>query len=114
MNTKAAVAADDDPSRDPVALLAELEYRGKRHAENLDGLRKHEAHLTAEIASRERDLAGAEDPLAKLPPDAGAGAVFEARTTVVAIQFNRDLLKEQLAGLKPELAETPKLIAQNK
>ena len=111
--TTTTAFATDDPTPDPVALLADLEYRGRRLAEELETLQKQESFLQSEIARHEAELVTANEALAALPKDATAHPVFDAKTVVIAIEFNRDLLKEQLAALQPELLETPKLIAQN-
>ena len=68
-------------------------------AEELETLQKQESHLQSEIARHDAELVTANDALAKLPNDASAVVVFEAKTAVVNVEFNRNLLKEQLANL---------------
>lgn len=69
--------------------------------------------MQSEIARHDAELVTANDALAKLPNDASAVVVFEAKTAVVNVEFNRNLLKEQLANLQPELLATPGLIEAN-
>jgi hypothetical protein len=114
MMTKTTHLAPDDIFSVPVPDLDALEHIGRRHQENLDGLRKHEAYLTSEIAHHEAELVTANDALAALPKEHAAGPVFEAKTAIIAIEFNRDVLLEQLFNLQPELAATPALIEANK
>jgi chromosome segregation ATPase len=101
------------PPTDAERAVADLEYKGKRLGEELDGLRKHEAHLTAEIARHNAALDAANAALAALPADAGAGAVFAAKRPILAIEHNAAALEEQRADLQEELSELPKLIAVN-
>lgn len=102
------------PPSDAERKVLDLEDIGRRHQENLDGLRKQEAYLTSEIERHDAALVTANAYLASLRATAGAGATHEAKQAVINVELNRGLLAEQRDGLQPELAETPKLIAANK
>ena len=109
VTTMTAVAADDGPPQDLDALL----YQGRRLQEELETLKAHDAHLTAQLEHHEAELVRANDELANLPKDAGPRTKFEAKSAVIAIELNRDDLVEQRANLQPELKATPALIAAN-
>ncbi len=104
------------PTAPPTAdqrKVTDLEQIGRRLAEELTGLEKQDAYLADEIASHEAALVTAHAALDKLPKDASATAVFEAKRGVIGIEFNIGRLKEQRADLSVELAETPGLIQAN-
>ena len=98
---------------DASALLVELEYRGRRHAENLAGLRAMEAHQTSEIARLDAKLVALADYQAQLPASADAASVHEAKKAIIDTELARDLIAEERARLQSELAATPKLIEDN-
>jgi hypothetical protein len=95
------------------AEIAELEYRGRRHLENLAGLRAMEAHQASEIARLDAKLLALADYQAQLPTSADAVSVHEAKKAIIDTELERDLMAEERARLQPELAATPKLIQDN-
>jgi uncharacterized coiled-coil protein SlyX len=102
-----------DAPQDLDAEIAELEYRGRRHAENLAGLRAMEAHQTSEIARLDAELVALADNQAQLPASADAASVHEAKKAIIDTELARDLMAEERARLQSELAATPKLIEDN-
>jgi predicted nucleic acid-binding Zn-ribbon protein len=102
------------PPTDAERELADLVQIGRRLAENLQGLQKHAAHLKSEIERHEVELVAADARVANLPNDARATAVHDAKTAQIAVEMNRNRLLEQLADLRPELHELPKLIEANR
>ncbi len=99
------------PPTDAERKVTELEYKGRRLVEELETLQKHQGYLQSEIARHDDALVTATDALAKLPKDAAPREIFDAKTTVIGIEFNIGQLTEQLAALQPELLATPGLIA---
>jgi hypothetical protein len=93
--------------------LAELEYTGRRHAENLAGLERMEAHQTSEIARLDAKLAALAEYQAQLPASADAATVHEAKKAIIDTELARGLMAEERARLQRELAATPKLIKDN-
>jgi hypothetical protein len=94
--------------------LAELEYTGRRHVENLAGLRATDAHQTSEIARLDAELVALADYQAQLPASADAATVHSAKKAIIDTELARGLMAEERARLQPELAATPKLIKANK
>jgi hypothetical protein len=93
--------------------LAELEYRGRRHVENLAGLRAMDAHQASEIARLDAKLVAQTDYQDHLPPDADAGTVYSVKKAIIDTELERGLLLEERARLQVELTATPKLIKDN-
>jgi hypothetical protein len=113
MTTTTFAHPDDDSTQDPAALLAELEYRQKRHVENMDGLRAHDVYLAGQIAHHDAEFAATTTALEHLPADATAGATYKAKLAVITAEFNAGEFAEHRAELQKELEATPKAIADN-
>lgn len=105
--------SQSDASRDLDAEIADLEYRGRRHVENLAGLRAMDAHQASEIARLDAELVALADYKSQLPARADAASVHEAKKAIIDTELARDLMAEERARLQPELAATPKLIEDN-
>jgi hypothetical protein len=93
--------------------IEELEYRGRRHTENLAGLRAMEAHQTSEIARLDAKLVALGEYQAQLPDSADAATVHEAKKAIIDTELARGLMAEERARLQSELTATPKLIEDN-
>ena len=91
--------------------IAELEYRGRRHAENLAGLRAMDAHQTSEIARLDAKLVALADYTRSCPPT--RRRPVQARKATIDAELERGLMAEERERLQPELAATPKLIEDN-
>jgi hypothetical protein len=116
MTAKTTFADDDAPKRTAEELevaIDELEYKGRRLAEELETLQKHDAWHAAQIVHHEVELVAAQDALAKLPADATAGETYRAKLAVVTAELNVGEFAEQRSELQKELEATPKLIADN-
>ena len=108
-----ASQTDASAPQDLDTEIAELEYRGRRHAENLAGLRAMDAHQTSEIARLDAKLVALADYTAELPANADAATVHQARKATIDAELERGLMAEERERLQPELAATPKLIEDN-
>jgi hypothetical protein len=102
-----------DAPQDIDAELAELAYRGRRHAENLAGLRALAAHQESEIARIDAELVALADYQAQLPASAPALTVHDVKKGVIDRELERGLMAEERSRLQSELAATPKLIEDN-
>jgi hypothetical protein len=100
----------------PVPDLAELEYRGRRLAEGLEGLRKTEAHYAAEAAAHEAAVAELTERLANATSTDRGGAQerLDIRRSLGEHQYEADVLRYELRLLGPQLAAQPALIEGNK
>jgi hypothetical protein len=94
--------------------IAELEYTGRRHAENLTGLRAMDAHQAAELARLDAELERLAEYQARLPGSADAAIVHQAKKAIIDTELARGLMAEERARLQPELAATPQMIEDNK
>jgi hypothetical protein len=106
-------ASQTDAPQDLDAEIAELEYRGRRHVENLAGLRAMDAHQTSEIARLDAKLVALADYTAQLPASADAATVHQAKKATIDAELERGLMAEERARLQSELAAIPKLIKDN-
>jgi hypothetical protein len=102
------------PPTDAERELADLVQIGRRLAEELETLQRYDAHHADNAATKTAEVVHLAKALAALPADASAYVVADAKRAVTAAELQRDRALEERANLQPELAETPKLIAQNK
>jgi uncharacterized protein YukE len=101
---------------DASALLAELKHTGRRHAENLDGLRRIDAHYQSEIARLDAEIAGMTETLAR--PAVGSwqdevDTTYQTKRRIVELERDRDTLRHEGRLLEPQLAGAVTLIKEN-
>jgi hypothetical protein len=110
---QAAISVSGDASPAPADIVA-LEHQGRRHQENLEGLRRTEQYHEGEIARFDAELVTLRDGLAHLPANAGALETYGAKLAVIEVEANRGVAAEELGRLQPQILETTKLIVANK
>jgi chromosome segregation ATPase len=101
---------------DASALLAQLKHTGRRHAENLEGLRRISAHYQSEITRLDAEIDSLSETLAHVPPPtdpATVDATFQAKLRIVELERDRDTLRHEQGLLEPQIAETEGLIGDN-
>lgn len=97
------------------ARLAALEYTGRRHAENLDGLRRTAAHYQSEIPRFDAEIAKLTESLAHVPPstDSGVDGTYQIKYRIIVLERDRDKTRHEHALLEPQIAEAVALIEEN-
>jgi hypothetical protein len=101
------------PLTDAQRKVEDLEYLGRRLVEELDTLKQLEAVHTARADECEAAVVALSKAYAKLPTDATAQDVFDAKSLILAAELNKGKALEERGRLQPELDETPNLIAEN-
>jgi chromosome segregation ATPase len=97
------------------ARLAALEYAGRRHAENLDGLRRTAAHYQSEIPRFDAEIAKLAESLAHVPPstDDGVDGRYQIKRRIVELERDRDTVRREGRLLEPQIAEAVALLEEN-
>jgi hypothetical protein len=100
-------------AEDAGPTLEELEYQGRRLAEELATLQHYDAHHADNAATKTAEVVQLAKALAALPATASASTVAEAKRALTDAEYQRDRALEEKANLQDELLEVPLRIRAN-